>query len=121
MSCLYASDYGPVDPAFDPLARGGELLRGYEAHATQLASAQNLGQLEAMIRQLQHGREITWCEQGYSWAYGPGVEYFFAAFTLLVILPYLALRVTPRLLNTAIAYFAAAHSHYGEKLPTRPD
>lgn len=97
MLCLYASDYGPVDPAFDPLADGGRLLQGYQAHASELAKAQNLGQLEAMERRLQRGQDILWCEQGYSWVYDRNIDYFFAAIAVFVILPYLVLRVFPRL------------------------
>jgi hypothetical protein len=47
MTCLYASDYGPADPGFDPLAGGGRLLRGFDSQRSELARAQNLGQLQA--------------------------------------------------------------------------
>jgi hypothetical protein len=97
MNCLYASDYGPADPAFDPLADGGRLLRGFEAHASALARAQNLGQVEAMERQLQRGQEILWCEQGYSWVYDRNVDYFLATLAILVILPYFVFRLLPKL------------------------
>jgi hypothetical protein len=99
MLCLYASDYGPANPAFDPLADGGRLIQGFEAHVSELAKAQNLSQIEAMERQLQRGQDILWCEQGYSWVYDRNVEYFFAAFAILVILPYIVLRLFPRLRN----------------------
>jgi len=95
MDCLYASDYGPADPAFDPLADGGRLLRGFEAHASALAKAQNLDQLEAMERQLQRGQEILWCDQGYSWVYDRNVDYFLAVLATLVILPYIVFRLLP--------------------------
>ena len=97
MTCLYASDYGPADPGFDALADGGRLLRGFEAHASELARAQNLGQLEAMERQLQRGQSIVWCEQGYGWVQGPAVEGFLAGFTILVVLPYAVKRLAPGL------------------------
>jgi len=96
MTCLYASDYGPADPAFDLLA-GGQLLRGFEAHASELARAQNLGQLHAMERQLQRGQSITWCDQGYGWVESPAVDGFLAGFMLLVVLPYAMKRLAPRL------------------------
>jgi hypothetical protein len=96
MLCLYASDYGPADPVFDPLVDGGRLLRGFEAHASTLAKAQNLGQLEAMERQLQRGQDILWCEQGYSWVYDRNVDYFFAVLATLVIFPYFVFRVLPK-------------------------
>jgi hypothetical protein len=96
MTCLYASDYGPADPAFDPLSGGGRLLRGFEAHASELARAQNLSQLQAMERQLHRGKSITWCDQGYSWVESPAVEGFLAGFMLLVVLPYAVKRLAPR-------------------------
>jgi hypothetical protein len=96
MNCLYASDYGPADPGFDALADGGRLLRGYEAHASELARAQNLGQLQAMERQLARGQGIAWCDQGYSWVESPAVEGFLAGVTVLVVLPYAVKRLRPK-------------------------
>ena len=96
MSCLYASDYGPVDPGFDPLADGGRLVRGFEAHAAVLARAQNLGQLQAMERQLQRGEPMAWCDQGYAWAEGSAMHAFLAAFMAFVVLPHAVKRLTPR-------------------------
>jgi hypothetical protein len=90
MSCLYLSDYGPPEPGFDPSADGGRLLKGFEVHAGQLGRAANVAQLEAMERQLQRGQDITWCDQGYGWAYGRPVDAFFAAVVIAVILPYAA-------------------------------
>jgi len=40
MSCLFASDYGPPQPGFDPLALNGALIEGFEAHRGELAAAQ---------------------------------------------------------------------------------
>jgi hypothetical protein len=97
MACLYASDYGPADPAFDPLAGGGRLLWGFESHRSELARAQNLGQLQAMERQLQRGESIAWCDQGYAWAEGPAVDGFLVGFSMLVVLPYAVKRLAPRL------------------------
>jgi hypothetical protein len=72
--CLYASDYGPPDPGFDPDAGSGVLLRGFEAHAGALSRAQNLGQLEGMKRMIDRGKPIVWCDQGYSWVYDARIE-----------------------------------------------
>ena len=102
MTCLYASDYGPADPAFDPMADGGQLLRGFEAHRSELARAQNLGQLQAMERQLQRGESIAWCDQGYAWAEGPAVGGFLVGFSMLVVLPYAVKRLAPRLWRSLI-------------------
>ena len=84
MSCLYASDYGPPDPTFDPLASGGRLIVGFQDHAAELARAQNLGQLQAMERQLQRGDSIAWCDQGYAWVEAPAVHAFLVSFVPLV-------------------------------------
>jgi len=94
MSCLYQSDYGPVDPSFDPLAGDGALL-AVEAHVRALSQAQNRGQLEAMKRQLQRGQTIQWCDQGYSWTYAAPVTAFFDGAFVFLILPWLVLRVLP--------------------------
>lgn len=67
MSCLFASDYGPPQPGFDPPAQDGALIRGFEAHRAALKTAQNLGQLQAMERKLAHGDSVTWCDNGYGW------------------------------------------------------
>jgi len=93
MPCLYRSDYGPPDAAFDPSAGGGVLLRGFEAHAADLMRAQNRGQLDAMKRQLQRGQEIQWCDQGYGWAYQKPVDYFFEIVLVAVILPWFVARL----------------------------
>jgi hypothetical protein len=92
VSCLYLSDYGPPEPGFDPSANGGRLLAGFEGQSAQLGRATNLAQLEAMERQLQRGQNITWCDQGYGWVYGSGVEAFFSVIMIAAILPYAAWR-----------------------------
>src|SRR5262249_60880973 len=97
-SCLFASDYGPPDPAFDALADGGRLIKGFEAHAAELAHAANLGQLMAMERKLARGEPFAWCDEGYVWASSNATDALFAAIFLLVILPWAAwrLRLWPR-------------------------
>lgn len=120
MSCLYASDYGPADPSFDPFADNGALLQGFEGHVYQLATAQNLGQLEAMKRKLAHGEEVTWCEQGYGWVHGGAPTAFFDVVVPLLILPWLLFRVLPRLwsgLGRARAWLAAAPAPTDGKMP----
>ncbi len=97
MRCLYTSDYGPPDPAFDPFAGNGELLKGFEAHTYQLATAQNLAQLDAMKRKLARGEEIVWCDQGYGWTYERAPTQFFEFVVPLIVLPWLVLRVLPGL------------------------
>jgi hypothetical protein len=97
MSCLFASDYGPPQPGFDPLSGHGDLIRGFEAHRAQLASAQNLGQLQAMERKITKGETVTWCDNGYGWTYDWKVGDFFGAILAFVILPWLVMRVAPTL------------------------
>jgi hypothetical protein len=67
MQCLYRGDYGPPDPAFQPDANGGVLLRGFESDRAILIHAQNLGQLYAIKGQLARGEHIQWYDQGYGW------------------------------------------------------
>jgi hypothetical protein len=88
MSCLYASDYGPPEPGFNPLADNGRLIKGFEDHAAVLARAANLGQLEAMQRVLRRNENITWCDQGYGWVEGGAVHALFAVILAFVVLPY---------------------------------
>ncbi len=99
MQCLYRSDYGPPDPAFDPMAGGGVLLRGFDGHRAVLMRAQNLGQLEAMKRQLTRGEQIHWCDQGYGWVYQPRVDGFFDTVLILVVAPWFVWRVARPLLR----------------------
>jgi hypothetical protein len=115
MTCLYAGDYGPADPGFDPLAGGGRLLRGFDSQRSELARAQNLGQLQAMERQLQRGESIAWCDQGYAWAQGPAVEGFLIGFSMLVVLPYAVKRLAPRLWRRSLEF--AQRMHEGAAKP----
>jgi hypothetical protein len=115
VSCLYISDYGPADPGFDPLVDGSRLLQGFEAHATELARAQNLGQLQAMERQLQRGERIVWCDQGYGWAEGPAVQVLLAAFMALVVLPHAIKRLTPRTWGRLVDLAHGASRTAGER------
>ncbi len=109
MNCLYASDYGPADPSFNALVDGGRLFRGYEAHTSELARAQNLGQLQAMERQLQRGESIAWCDQGYAWTEGPAVHVFLAGFMIFVALPYAIKRLTPQLWRRLVSLLHRLH------------
>ena len=108
MRCLYRSDYGPVDPNFDPLIGNGRLIKGFEAQAKTLSQAQNLGQLEAMERQLAHGRPIQWCEQGYSWTYASATNDVFYVALVLLAFPWLALRLLQGLRRSLLARRALA-------------
>jgi len=108
MQCLYKSDYGPVDPGFDPFAGHGEMLKGFEAHVYVLAQAQNRGQLEATKRKLAHGDTVQWCDQGYGWAYTPEINGFFYVILFVLILPWLVLRVLPRIVRSLAAPRAPA-------------
>jgi hypothetical protein len=97
MYCLYASDYGPADPAFDPFVDQARLLKGFESHAYELAAAQNFAQLQAMERQLQRGEPVAWCDQGYGWAYRQPVNGFFIVAMIAIVLPYVIFRLLPRI------------------------
>ncbi len=62
-----------------------------------LATARNLGQLQAMERKLAKDEAITWCDNGYAWVYDWKVNDFFGAIVAFVILPWLVMRVAPSL------------------------
>jgi hypothetical protein len=97
MSCLFASDYGPPQLGFNPLAQDGALIAGFEAHRPELSAAQNLGQLQAMERKFAKGETVAWCDNGYGWVYDHKVGDFFGAIIAFVILPWLVMRVAPAL------------------------
>jgi hypothetical protein len=85
MRCLYLSDYGPPDPKFEAFSDGivpDGLTRGDVA---VLATAQNIGQFEAMQRKLAKGEAIVWCDQGYGWVQQPIIDGFFAIGAALVV------------------------------------
>jgi hypothetical protein len=105
-SCLFASDYGPPDPAFDPRADAGRLIKGFEAHSAQLVRATNLGQLLAMERKLARGEAFTWCDQGYGWTNSTATDALFAGILAFVILPWALwrLRLWPRQRNRRDAF-----------------
>jgi hypothetical protein len=88
MACLYRSDYGPSDPSFDPLGGGGALIKGFEAHLSDLAAAHNIGQLQAIERKLLRGETVGWCDQGYGWAEQPMVQDLMIVAAIALILPY---------------------------------
>jgi hypothetical protein len=97
MRCLYPTDYGPPDPGFDPSLGGGRLMTGFESHHSELARAQNLGQLQAMERKLAKGETVTWCDNGYGWVYDEKIGDLFGGIIAFVILPWLLLRIAPAL------------------------
>jgi hypothetical protein len=95
--CLYRSDYGPSDPSFDPVANGGAQVPGFETHAAALATAQNLGQLKAVKREIQRGEAVAWCDQGYAWTRSAAVESGAVIIVVGLILPYAVAWATAKL------------------------
>jgi hypothetical protein len=81
MRCLYRSDYGPPDPKFADSILPDGLTR---SDVAVLATAQNIGQFEAMRRKLAKGEAVVWCDQGYGWVHEPMIEGFFAIGAALV-------------------------------------
>ena len=110
MYCLYASDYGPADPAFDPFMDHGRLLKGFEFHVHELATARNYAQLQAMERQLQRGEPVAWCDQGYGWVYQPPANDFFIVAMIAIVLPYVILRLGAGLRRAPFLAFIAMPS-----------
>lgn len=98
LRCLYASDYGPPDPGFDPLlaSRSSFGAEFAQAHRTELATAHNADALQAVRRKIDRGESFVWCDQGYGWTHDPPVEAFFVIVTA-VVLPYALIRLMRRL------------------------
>jgi hypothetical protein len=88
MVCLFHGDYGPADPAFD-LGSGSTWV----VNANSLTGARNLGEAEAIQRHLLRGEPVSWCDQGYAWVDQDAVVLFYVAAFLLVILPYLIMKI----------------------------
>jgi hypothetical protein len=93
MRCLYRSDYGPADPSFDAVAAAPAVAKEYPAYAGVLATAQNRSQMEALLRRLQHGDGVAWCEAGYGWVYHPMVADGFTLAATFILLPVACWRV----------------------------
>jgi hypothetical protein len=96
MVCLFHSDYGPADPAFklDPGSTVG--VRGWIDDASSFKEAHNIGEVEAIQRHLLRGESVSWCDQGYAWVEQDAIGWFYTATLLLVVLPYLILKIKAR-------------------------
>jgi hypothetical protein len=73
-----------------------------------------------MERQLQRGEEIAWCDQGYGWVYERPVNGFFDVVLAVVILPYVLLRLLPRI-AAAVRHGAMARVLARAGAPLRSD
>lgn len=96
MVCLYHSDYGRADSAFDPDVASQVGMHEWLVDARLLKDARNIGEAEAIQRHLIRGESISWCDQGYAWAEQDAISWFYAAALLFVLLPYLIFRVRSR-------------------------
>ena len=96
MVCLYHGDYGPADPAFGLSWPPQPGVLGWGVEARLLKDARNIGEAEAIQRHVNRGESVSWCDQGYSWAEQDAVSWFYLAVLLLVVLPYLTLKVKAR-------------------------
>ena len=96
MRCLYRSDYGPPDPTFEAFADGIVPDGLTRSDVAVLATAQNVGQFEAMQRKLAKGEAFIWCDQDYGWVHNPAIEGFFAIGTALLV-PLALFRLARRL------------------------
>jgi hypothetical protein len=93
MVCLFHGDYGPADPAFNIDAGSASGGRGWAVDANLLKAARNIGEVEAVQRHALRGEPISWCDQGYAWVEQDAIGWFYAAAFLLVVLPYLIMKV----------------------------
>jgi 4-amino-4-deoxy-L-arabinose transferase-like glycosyltransferase len=88
MVYLFHGDYGPEDPAFNLGSASTWVV-----DASSLKDARNIGEAEAIQRHLLRGEPVSWCDQGYAWVGQEAVGWFYAAAFLLVVLPYLVMRI----------------------------
>ena len=93
MQCLYRSDYGPADPGFDAATTSQSLAKNYPAYTNVLATAQNPRQLDALLRRLEQGNSVAWCEVGYGWVQHPAVADSFTLAAAFILLPVACWRV----------------------------
>jgi hypothetical protein len=96
MVCLFHGDYGPTDPAFkfDPVSTVG--AHGWIVGASPFKEARNVGEAEAVQRHLLRGEAVSWCDQGYAWVEQDAISWFYTTALLLVVLPYLVLKIKAR-------------------------
>jgi len=52
-----------------------------------LATAENPRQMDALLRRLEHGDSVTWCETGYGWVQHPPVADGFTLAATFILLP----------------------------------
>jgi hypothetical protein len=76
MVCLFHGDYGPADPAFKPGAGSAWMV-----DLSSLKDARNIGEAEAIQRQLLRGESVSWCDQGYAWVGQDAVGRFYKGFS----------------------------------------
>jgi hypothetical protein len=96
MVCLFHGDYGPADPAFHVGGGPASDGRGWVVDASLLKDARNIGEAEAIQRHVLRGDAVSWCDQGYAWVEQDAVSWFYAAALLLIVLPYLIVRIKGR-------------------------
>jgi len=114
MVCLYHSDYGPADPAFNVGAATRQFgVRGSAVDATLLKDARNIGEVEAIQRHLLRGESISWCDQGYAWAEQDAVSWFYLGVFLFVVFPYLIFKIKAQAKGGPIAMKHASDSYSG--------
>jgi hypothetical protein len=103
MVCLFHGDYGPPDPAFAVFALAGT-EHSWKVAPHLLKEARNIGEAEAIERHLLRGESVSWCRQGYGWVEQDAITWFYVAALVLVVLPYLAVRLrawaSPRLFRS---------------------
>ena len=87
MRCLYRDDYGPADPGFNAQAQAQSLAKNFPAYTNVLATAENPRQMDALLRRLEHGDSIAWCEAGYGWVQHPAVADGFTLAATFILLP----------------------------------
>jgi len=93
MVCLFHGDYGPPDPAFAVSSAPGAPIHSWAVDASLLTGARNIGEAEAIQRHVLKGEAVSWWHQGYAWVDQDAIGWFYLAAFVLVVLPYLAMKI----------------------------
>jgi hypothetical protein len=92
MVCLFHGDYGPPDPAFAGVALSNA-EHGWNVKPRLLKEARNIGEAEAIERHVLRGESVSWCRSGYGWVEQDAITWFYVAALVLVVLPYMAVKL----------------------------
>jgi hypothetical protein len=92
MQCLFHGDYGPPDPNF-AISGPTSAARSWPVDPSLLRQARNIGEAEAIQRDVLRGESVSWCHQGYSWVDQDAISWFCIAALAFVVVPYFLVKI----------------------------